>query len=192
MTALGMIEVRGYLGAITAADVALKTAAVELNQAEITRGGLTTIQVTGDVAAVKAAVDAATTVAASLNVLVSSHVIPRLDLQTEAMLAEQGKNSSPENSEHEVKENSLPLEIEAIETEIVPETEVTQAAPSSEKVSLESQRQVLEKMKVIDLRKMAYKMNLKGMTKKEIKFAKKDQLVVAILSELEGSEIEWS
>ncbi|MDY4027185.1 MAG: BMC domain-containing protein, partial [Enterococcus avium] len=52
MTALGMIEVRGYLGAVSVADTALKAANVTLNNAEVIRGGITTIQLTGDVAAV--------------------------------------------------------------------------------------------------------------------------------------------
>ena len=67
MRALGMIEVRGFLGAISAVDAALKAANVELNNAETIRGGLTTIELVGDVAAVHAAVGAGVIVAKKLN-----------------------------------------------------------------------------------------------------------------------------
>jgi len=74
--ALGMIEVTGFLGAIEAADTALKAANVELLQAEVISGGLTTVQVVGDVGAVQAAVEAAVSVREILGCLVGSHVIP--------------------------------------------------------------------------------------------------------------------
>ncbi|MBP2629144.1 MAG: microcompartment protein [Firmicutes bacterium] len=79
MKALGLIETRGLLPAIECADVMLKTAQVELVGRTFVGSGLVTIAVTGDVGAVKAAVEAA--VAAIKNIghlsLVSQHVIPR-------------------------------------------------------------------------------------------------------------------
>ena len=62
MKALGMVEVKGFLGAISVADAALKAADVTLLKAEIINGGLTTVELIGDVAAVQAAVDAQTEV----------------------------------------------------------------------------------------------------------------------------------
>ena len=82
-TSLGMVEVRGFLGAISVADAVLKAADVELNNAEITRGGLTTVEITGDVAAVQAAVEVGVDVAENLGCLVSYHVIPNLDEQVQ-------------------------------------------------------------------------------------------------------------
>ena len=58
LKALGLIEVRGKLGAILAADAAVKAANVTLFGSEVILGGLTTIHIIGDVAAVKAAVEA--------------------------------------------------------------------------------------------------------------------------------------
>ena len=55
---LGMIEVKGFLGAVVSADAALKASDVSLLDLEITRGGLVTVLLIGDVAAVNAAVDA--------------------------------------------------------------------------------------------------------------------------------------
>jgi energy-coupling factor transport system substrate-specific component len=78
--ALGLIEVYGYLGAIEAADAALKAANVNLIGCEIVRGGLVTVKIEGDVSSVKAAVEAAEVAIMKLNVLVTSHVIARPDI----------------------------------------------------------------------------------------------------------------
>ncbi|SLM86209.1 BMC domain-containing protein [Vagococcus fluvialis] len=83
---LGLIEVKGFLGAIAAADAALKTADVALLNAEVIKGGQTTIQLAGDVAAVKVAVEAGSLSAESLNCLISSHVIPRMAEDTAKMV----------------------------------------------------------------------------------------------------------
>lgn len=79
MQALGMIETRGTLAAIEAADVMLKAADVTLVEKTKIGGGLVTVTVTGDVAAVTAAVDAGASAAEHLGegLLVSRHVIPR-------------------------------------------------------------------------------------------------------------------
>ena len=86
MKALGMIETYGLIGAIEAADVMLKTANVTLLKKEIVKGGLILVSITGDVGAVKTAVEAATTAVnrLGLQVLYGSHVIPRPDLQLES------------------------------------------------------------------------------------------------------------
>ncbi len=77
MKALGLIETRGMVGAIVAADIALKTAQVELINKEYTKGGLVCIEFEGDVAAVKASVEAAVMAIKDMGVLITSHVIPR-------------------------------------------------------------------------------------------------------------------
>lgn len=75
--ALGMVETRGLVGSIEAADVMVKTANVKLLGTEYIKNGLVTVKITGEVAAVKAAVDAAAAAAARVGQLVSTHVIPR-------------------------------------------------------------------------------------------------------------------
>lgn len=85
--ALGLVEVRGYLGAIAAADAALKAASVTCIGAEIVKGGLVTIKLIGDVGAVQAAVEAGAEAAKQLNVLLTRHVIARLHEETAAMVA---------------------------------------------------------------------------------------------------------
>lgn len=88
--ALGMIEVRGMLGAVEAADAALKSASVRLLRSRKVGGGLVTVFLTGDVAAVRSAVDAAVASLHRLGLRCSSHVIPRLSPEVFPMLAERG------------------------------------------------------------------------------------------------------
>jgi ethanolamine utilization protein EutM len=75
--ALGMIETKGLVGAIEAADAAVKAANVRLIGKEKIGSGLVTVMVRGDVAAVKAAVDAGAAAAKRVGELFSVHVIPR-------------------------------------------------------------------------------------------------------------------
>ena len=75
--ALGMVETKGLVGAIEAADAMLKAANVELVGNEKIGSGLVTVMVRGDVGAVKAAVDAGAAAAERVGVVISTHVIPR-------------------------------------------------------------------------------------------------------------------
>ena len=75
--ALGMIETKGLIGAIEAADAMVKAANVNLIGTEKIGSGLVTIMVRGDVGAVKAAVDAGLAAATKVGEVVSTHVIPR-------------------------------------------------------------------------------------------------------------------
>ena len=77
MQALGMIETKGLVGAIEAADAMVKAANVTLVGKEHIGGGLVTVMVRGDVGAVKAATDAGACAAEKVGELVSVHVIPR-------------------------------------------------------------------------------------------------------------------
>ena len=75
--ALGMIETKGLVGSIEAADAMVKAANVTLIGKEHVGGGLVTVMVRGDVGAVKAATDAGAAAAQRIGELVSVHVIPR-------------------------------------------------------------------------------------------------------------------
>ena len=77
MEALGMIETKGLVGSIEAADAMVKAANVHLIVKEHVGGGLVTVMVRGDVGAVKAAVEAGGAAAKRVGELVSVHVIPR-------------------------------------------------------------------------------------------------------------------
>lgn len=75
--ALGMVETRGLVAAIEAADAMVKAANVQLVGKEQVGGGLVTVMVRGDVGAVKAATDAGAAAAERVGELLSVHVIPR-------------------------------------------------------------------------------------------------------------------
>lgn len=84
--ALGMVETKGLVGAVEAADAMLKAANVTLIGKEQVGGGLVTVMVRGEVGAVKAATDAGGAAAAKVGELVSVHVIPRPHDETESIL----------------------------------------------------------------------------------------------------------
>jgi microcompartment protein CcmL/EutN len=75
--ALGMIECRGFAAVVEAADAMVKAAKVELRRYEKTGGGYVTAVVRGDVAAVRAALDAGSRAAESVGEVISVHIIPR-------------------------------------------------------------------------------------------------------------------
>ena len=84
--ALGLIETRGLVGSIEAADTMVKAANVQLVGYEQVGGGYVTVMVRGDVGAVKAATDAGAEAAARVGEVVSVHVIPRPHAEVETIL----------------------------------------------------------------------------------------------------------
>lgn len=84
--ALGMIETKGLIGSVEAADAMVKAANVTLVGKELVGGGLVTVFVRGDVGAVKAATDAGAAAAQRVGELLSVHVIPRPDGSVEGIL----------------------------------------------------------------------------------------------------------
>ena len=86
--ALGMVETRGLIGAIEAADSMVKAANVTLVGREQIGSGLVTVMVRGDVGAVKAAVEAGGASATRLGEIVATHVIPRPHTDVEKILPE--------------------------------------------------------------------------------------------------------
>lgn len=84
--ALGMIETRGLVGSIEAADAMVKAANVTLIGKERVGGGLVTVMVRGDTGAVKAATEAGAAAANRVGELLSVHVIPRPHVEIEQIL----------------------------------------------------------------------------------------------------------
>jgi ethanolamine utilization protein EutM len=87
--ALGMVETRGLVGAIEAADAMVKAANVTLLGKEQIGSGLVTVMVRGDVGAVKASVEAGAAAAKRVGELYSVHVIPRPHADVENILPKQ-------------------------------------------------------------------------------------------------------
>ena len=86
LNALGMVETRGFIGAVEAADAMVKAANVTLMGKTTVGSGLVTVTVRGDVGAVKAATDAGAAAADRVGELVSVHVIPRPHSDVEMIL----------------------------------------------------------------------------------------------------------
>src|SRR3989442_15414655 len=93
MIALGMVETRGLVGAVEAADAMVKAANVTLIGSEYVGGGLVTVMVRGDVGAVKAATDAGAAAAKRVGELISVHVIPRPHENVEMILPQNSRGT---------------------------------------------------------------------------------------------------
>lgn len=140
--ALGLIEVRGFLGAIVVADAALKAANVSLLNVETVKSGLNTVQLVGDVSAVRSAVEAAVEIAQEQPYYLHSHVIARLDSQTDSILIPIRKEESKEVSKVETTssvEESESNDLDSLEiTEVSLEPLVSEVEETSvEEISVE-------------------------------------------------------
>ena len=93
LEALGMIETRGLVGAVEAADAMVKAANVVLIGKEYIGAGFVTVLVRGDVGAVKAATDGGAAAARRVGELVSVHVIPRPHQEVETILPQSAPTS---------------------------------------------------------------------------------------------------
>lgn len=111
---LGLIEVIGYPPAVEAADAALKAANVKLGALTRVDGGIVTVQILGDVGAVKAAVDAGASAASRIGTVRAAHVIPRLDSSLTGFLAEPGKGMKNLGQKNKQKDkNATTIDVSA-------------------------------------------------------------------------------
>ena len=102
--ALGLIETKGLIGAIEAADAMVKAANVKLVSKEKITAALVTVKIIGEVAAVKSAVDAGAAAAQRVSQLISAHVIPRPDDQLEDIIFSPELKPVKEKKESKVTE----------------------------------------------------------------------------------------
>lgn len=187
-----MIETRGMLGAVEAADAALKCASVSLLKVKKVTGGLMTVFIMGDVAAVRSAVEAASASAKRLGVSCTSHVIPRLSGEVFAMIAkgsllpeetpspekdggipEPPEEGAPENSSVTEKGPLIGSEFDKGERNAW-ENDGQDAPKESATVSVPED---LEGLTVMALRRLARNVSIDTMTRKEIRFAGKAELI---------------
>ena len=198
--ALGLIEVRGFLGAIVVADAALKAANVSLLNVETVKSGLNTVQLVGDVSAVRSAVEAAVEIAQDQPYYLHSHVIARLDSQTDSILLPIQKEVNKDVSKAETSSSLEESVLEVIDLIDVPEVnpqplisdnetafveDIISDVIVEEEVLTEGQQKYseeeLNKFKVVELRSIAYREDKIDLSKKEIKFANKQLLIQALL-----------
>jgi len=189
MNALGMIETRGLVASIEAADAMVKAASVTLISKTHVGGGLVTVMVEGDVGAVKAATDAGAAAAERVGELISVHVIPRpaadvahiLDRRPEPKPEPESEPPAPEpEPEPEVPD---PEPEEAAHTEEMKE-EQPEEAPAEKMDLSELTPEALGKMTVAKLRIVARELGTTGMSRRDIRFAKKEDLIERITKAL--------
>lgn len=192
--ALGLIETYGLVAAIEAADVALKTAAVELINYEKVTGGLLTVAVTGEVAAVQAAVAAGSAAAAKVGELVSQHVIPRPLADMELMLSFQGPKESgpdPGRPDDGGADPAGPGDGGAVSEPVIEggenssdnsEAEISAAQEVVDEVDgLQVYQKYLESLGVQELRRLARKTEGIAIKGRQISKANKEVLITEIL-----------
>lgn len=198
--ALGLIEVRGFLGAIVVADAALKAANVSLLNVETVKSGLNTVQLVGDVSAVRSAVEAAVEIAQDQPYYLHSHVIARLDSQTDSILLPIQKEVNKDVSKVETSSSLEESVLEVIDLIDVPEVNPQPLISDNETAFVEDvisdviveeevltegkqkySEEELNKFKVVELRSIAYREDKIDLSKKEIKFANKQLLIQALL-----------
>lgn len=166
MKALGLIEVDGYLTAIIASDASLKAANVTLIGIEKVKSGISCVELTGDVDAVKAAVDAGEKAANDIGLLRRAHVIPRLHEDTAKILFDQ----------EEIIDNSD--DFEAIDSDISEQESIeTNAVEMIHLIEKSSKKLNYNNMKVDQLRNYVKKLKINNLTNKQIKLMKKEQLI---------------
>ena len=201
MEALGLIENKCYLSSVIAADTALKAADVTLINVEIIKGGYVTVQLIGDVAAVRAAVDAGTESVESFGTLISSHVIPRMHLETHQLieklpLQESIRNETKQSPET-VEQEKQPEEEEAEAPLKEAETEKLETAAAANKGDAGKEdepltkpvqdaasalyREDLEKMTVGKLRQLVRERKAMEDNTRNIKYAKKAELISSLV-----------
>jgi ethanolamine utilization protein EutM len=164
--ALGLIETRGFVGSVEAADVMLKTANVRLLGKEVVREGLVTIEIAGEVAAVKVAVEAGAQAAARVGELLSAHVIPRPDDEIDGILAVLPGTAAP---------------APAAEPEPVRAKTSAPAAPNPPSAEAPASTTELEAMTVHQLRAIAREIPGLGIQGRQISKANKQALLAEIL-----------
>jgi microcompartment protein CcmL/EutN len=184
--ALGLVETVGLIGAIEAADAGLKSANVSLIDKELSTGGFVTVKFEGDVGAVKAAVEAASVAAQKVSELISAHVIARTSDELEKIKyddeAKDGKTKEVVVKVTDVQEGESNGEqgLEKIETQ--------QVLMFRNKEYRIHEPGGIDQLKVVDLRNIARNIEVTTISKQEIKFAKKEELLSAIIGHFKRGE----
>lgn len=202
MRALGLIETKGLIAAIESADAMLKAADVNLLEKTYVGGGLVSIVVTGDVGAVKAAVEAGEAAVRKINseLLVSQHIIPRPheDLDKIILSAVPLKNEdistiqlveskTQEKQEIEISEEvnkEVPVEVEVVDTFLEADLHEFYNKEAVDKIvseyGLEEAIKILSKFKVIELRNLARQYKNFGIAGRRVSKANKMLLLTEL------------
>ena len=177
--ALGMLETYGLIAAIEGLDAAVKAANVTLCGFKYVQGGLVCFFVTGDVGATKAAISAGEIAADRVGKVISSHVIPRPADSTSIIAAYKEKPAGRRRGTG-IHKREFPSNA-PVKSEAAVKAEEPKSVPETVSEAVGYTEEALREMKTTDLRKLAREIPDIGLTKIEIRDAKKDPLVEAIL-----------
>lgn len=193
MKALGLIELLGYVPAVVALDTALKAAEVSFQQISKIDKGIVSLTVTGDVAAVQAAMDAAAAAAEQVGQVLYVHVIPRPHDEVDTML--NPPPVAPQAPDHQPPSDldaSDDAEGQNVEEALLEDDEQEDSADERAELNIDLEAlkenltpELLEGMTVKELRTIARDLNISNMTRKEIRFGKKEDLIASICKYLE-------
>lgn len=162
--ALGLIETKGLIGAIEAADAMVKAANVKLVGKEVVTGALMCVKVVGETAAVKSAVDAGAAAAQRVGELYSAHVIPRPDDQIDDFIhdkakkgkSEKQKKADPKKEDVSLFEEDSEIDEPVIDDEAIEEEEWDEDETGDIDFNQEiPPKEELEELNVHDLRRLA-------------------------------------
>ncbi|RKD27156.1 BMC domain-containing protein [Caminicella sporogenes DSM 14501] len=193
--ALGLLETYGYIGAVEAVDVCLKAADVKLIGLEFVRGGLVTVKICGEVSAVMTSIDAGAVAADRVGKVISVDVIERMGEGLEKIIYRPKRN----------KEINLRVQNEIddgdkrgrkAETYIIDESKKSNSLKESEQFVIDYEGKLINigdeneliRMKVVDLRKIARRVDGISIEKSRIKFAKKRELIKALTNAFRKEE----
>ena len=188
--ALGMLETYGLIAAIEGLDASVKAANVTLCGFKYVTGGLVTFFVTGDVGATKAAIAAGEIAASKVGKVISSHVIPR-PAESTTIIASPTERPAGRRRGTGIHKREFPAKapvksepLEKAKKESVPEIAPEKVEDVKKTVETETKGYTEEQLRAIkttDLRKLARDIPNIGLTKIEIRDAKKEPLIEAIL-----------
>ena len=188
--ALGMLETYGLIAAIEGLDAAVKAANVTLCGFKYVTGGLVTFFVTGDIGATKAAISAGQIAADRVGKVISAHVIPR-PAESTTIIASPTERPAGRRRGTGIHRREFPAKapvksepLEKAKKESVPEIAPEKVEDVKKTVETETKGYTEEQLRAIkttDLRKLARDIPNIGLTKIEIRDAKKEPLIEAIL-----------
>lgn len=167
---IGIIETYGAVGCYVAADTALKAASVNMISKELVSAGLVTVTLEGDVGSVYAAVEAAVEAVKRLEIAVTGHVIPRLSDEVMDMIEPKKDESKLANL------NDEPIKNESKS----PELNVNETVRFEDKDYFVFKKGGIDRLKVVQLRRLARELQIDSMDRGKIKFANKSELLSAI------------
>lgn len=190
MESYGYIETYGYVASVAAADAALKAADVKLTNLYLTKAAILTVEVCGDVAAVRAAVDAGVAEAQRLGKLLGSNVIARVDEETAKILVGGIQETQRKEKKEEAKEEAP---IESVKEVVV--EEVLEGLQEQEKVESKvseavSEEQVIETEKNTEVEEISEEQVENNSEKLRIKYRK--MRVIELKQKVNNLKLDYS